>query len=274
MVFTLRLRHTFHVWQLACKNGTNLGRTLRSTVNSSFLKPSVCVMFRFLCPFLLISATSLGADLILQPEGLSVGDRYRLFFTTSESRDASSTDIEDYHEFVQSVADAAPDVGSWGLQWSAVAGTRGSTAWDNSDTSPTRFGFELIPAESKIPVYRVDGELMWFDYQHMWNFLVDSVFATPTITEIGSVYEGDVWTGTIDADNPGNSPLGVESPYLGLSTSTSAFIWNGGARRDLSTELHPLYAISDVITVIPEPSSMSLILSLVSLGFVFRRRRP
>ena len=62
-------------------------------------------MFRFLCPFLLISATSLGADLILQPDGLSVGDRYRLFLTTSESRDATSTDIEDYHEFVQSVAD-------------------------------------------------------------------------------------------------------------------------------------------------------------------------
>ena len=229
-------------------------------------------MFRIVCLIFLTSLPTLGADLVLQPEGLKQGDRYRLFFTTSEIRDATSTEAEDYNSFVQSVADASPVVGSWNLNWTAVARTPDTPAQINSNTDPITPDFNRIPEEDRIPIYRVDGQQIWFDYQHMWEFLNENVPSAPTVTEIGTEYVGSVWTGTVNATDPGTSPLGTPTPYLGFSGSKSS-VWccSGGGNR---LDEYPLYAISETITVIPEPSSISLVLlPLVSVAFVLRRRR-
>lgn len=223
--------------------------------------------------FFLIASVSLpcfGADLVRQPDGLKPGDRYRLFFTTSEGRNALSADIEDYHGFVQTVADAAPVVGGWDLNWRAVVRTPGTLAWINSGTDPNESGVFPLPEADRIPIYRVDGEQIWFDYQHMWNFHNESPFAVPTVTELGTDYENFVWTGTEDANVPGPSPLGEPFPFLGL-TSSRAFTWNVSTRGD-EADAFPLYAISEVITVIPEPGSISLLLVALMPAILFRRR--
>lgn len=230
-------------------------------------------MFRISCLLFLTSLPCVAADLVRQPNGLQVGDQYRLLFTTSESRDATATEIEVYNEFVQSVADASPVVGDWGLEWKAVARTPATTAWGNSGTDPAENGLDRIPEEDRIPVYRVDGEQIWFDYQHMWNFLNDVAFVDLSVTELGTKAAPLVWTGTLDGNVAGSSPLASETPFLGESNSAGQ-PWNNGGFTDLRTELYPLYAISEVITVVPEPSSFSFaLLSLLTVLLVTRTTR-
>ena len=60
----------------------------------------------------LFFADHLLADLRLEHRG-----EYRLLFTTSQRRDATSTDIADYNEFVQSVADSSPGLARVGRDW-------------------------------------------------------------------------------------------------------------------------------------------------------------
>ena len=44
------------------------------------------------------------------PAGLSPGDTFHWVFVTSMTRDALSTEIQDYHDFVQAAANASPQV--------------------------------------------------------------------------------------------------------------------------------------------------------------------
>ena len=217
-----------------------------------------------------VSLPCLGADLVRQPVGLKPGDRYRLFFTTSETRDGTSTDADEYNSFVQTVADAAPVVGSWNLTWTAVARTPDTRAQINSNTDPLTPDLNRIPEEDRIPIYRVDGQQIWYDYQHMWEFLNENVPSAPTVTEIGTEYIGSVWTGTINATDPGSFPLGTQTPYLGFSDSKSA-VWccSGGSNR---FDEYPLYAISEVITAVPEPNSLLLLFLASTLMILLRRR--
>ena len=65
------------------------------------------------------------AELMLRPPGLEDGDQYRLMFTTSRLTDAVSGDPQYYDDFVQSVADDAPIVGSWNVDWQAFMAVGG-----------------------------------------------------------------------------------------------------------------------------------------------------
>jgi hypothetical protein len=60
---------------------------------------------------------------ITAPAGLIVGDQYQLVFVSSTVRDASSSDIADYHAHVQSAADAASIGTGVGVTWKAMAST-------------------------------------------------------------------------------------------------------------------------------------------------------
>ena len=100
------------------------------------------------------------AELMLRPPGLENGDQYRLVFTTSETTTALSGDIEFYNDFVQSVADAAPIVGSWGLEWKALMSTRDVNIRVNTDTEP---------GDPDVPIYRVDGLPVADGYGHLYD---------------------------------------------------------------------------------------------------------
>jgi len=113
---------------------------------------------------------------------------YRLIFTTSQVRDGTSTDIEDYNAFVQSVADAAPVVGSWDLEWKALVSTSDVDARDNTGTNPIEDGEGL-------PIFRIDGERWVRDNFDLWGDGIDPIrsqqpfFSPLDITELGTPSE-------------------------------------------------------------------------------------
>lgn len=240
--------------------------------------------------FAVLAATSqLSAEVMLQPPGLEAGDPYRLIFTTSQRTDGLSADVGDYNTFVQSVADAAPEVGDWGLDWTAIVSTPTVDARDNSSTNPLVDGVG-------VPIYRVDGQQFVNDYEHLWGEIVFNVpgtsmsaFSNLDITELGAALEpnpatdnGDlklVFTGTfIDGKAFGASPLGVGelgntgAANSGGSRPATDELFALGRNRPLSAEL-PLYAISQTITAVPEPDSHALSVGIFLIALVFRSTR-
>ena len=103
-------------------------------------------------------ANLVEAEVIIPPQGLEPGDQYRLIFTTSERRDATSRNIDDYNDFVQSVADSSPELAALDSEWRALASTVAVDAVDNGMLTFTR-------SDPGIPIYRVDGELFVPDYE-------------------------------------------------------------------------------------------------------------
>ena len=218
-------------------------------------------------------------DPVFEPPGLELGDEYRLIFVTSSTRDATATDIEDYNVFVQSVADAAPAVGSWGLEWKALASTATVDAVDNTSTDLS---------DDPLPIYRIDGEPFARAGVHPFGGSGSpSVFAVE-FTELGTKppsFEMDgfrgaaVWTGTGLDGRAGQpfGPLGGGSrgnATLGDSAQGSfAAYANGSAPASMNAHF---YAISEVISVVPEPdiSPLSLLFySSVVLSFWGHRIR-
>ena len=226
-------------------------------------------MFRSLLLSSLLVSPAFAADLVLRPDGVEAGDQYRLLIVTSQTRDAFSSDIHDYNEFVQSVADASPVVGSWNLTWSAVVSTADTHAFENTGADPT--AQDPIPNTDKVPVHRVDGELIYSDYQHMWNYLNDIALVLPNLNELGDQMDVEVWAGHGDAGEVfDNFTLGAQFPYVGFSgignTPLSISISREGQ------ELRSLFAISEVITVVPEPRTISLLLLSFFWALVLRGR--
>jgi hypothetical protein len=82
---------------------------------------------------------------ITAPAGLIVGDQYQLVFVSSTVRDASSSDIADYHAHVQSAADAASIGTGVGVTWKAMA---------SIDSPQVHCGNVVSVTE---PVYLVNG---------------------------------------------------------------------------------------------------------------------
>jgi hypothetical protein len=62
----------------------------------------------FLVVGLVVIATPVAADPIVEPTGLNPGDPYRLAFVTSTTGVATSKDIAFYNNFVTNVANGEP----------------------------------------------------------------------------------------------------------------------------------------------------------------------
>ena len=85
------------------------------------------------------------AEIITEPTDLSVGEQYRLVFVTSGSRDATSTDIEDYNSFVDDHGDFA--IAS---DWKVIGSTNSVDARDNTSSNPNADG-------AGVPLYNLAG---------------------------------------------------------------------------------------------------------------------
>ena len=192
----------------------------------------------------------LNAQLTLLPPGLEPGDQYRLMFTTSATTDALSPDIDFYDDFVQSLADDAPVVGTWGLDWQAFISVPSQKATDHTETTPEMpikdpFDFPV----DGIPLYRVDGERIVGSYFDFFFWGHDNSL---DITELGTAPATSfAWTGTLNNGN-GGFPAGYSG---GITTQGRITAKSGSAiqaQQFRSTAQAHLYAISELITV-PEP---------------------
>ena len=102
-------------------------------------------------------------ELIPEGAGLKGGDRFRLMFITSESRDANSDKIEDYNQFVQQAAAGGhSDIQEYSSDFRVLASTVAVDAIDNTGTNWT----ETNPG---LPVYWLKGTRVADDYRDLYD---------------------------------------------------------------------------------------------------------
>jgi len=214
----------------------------------------------------------------------AAGDQYRLTFHTSTTRDATSTDINDYNAFVNSVADgsvAFPKLGD-GDKWKVVGSTETVSARTNTGTV----------TNSDMGIFALDGVTMIAtDSDDMWNGFGVRIPATGVYFSPGYLNEeGGGDSGVNHGVNcaTGSNSNGTIRTFLGGATRVNwgssnpnnssrwALRWDSGnpaAQWRFYAMSDPLTVMEDIDTVIPEPSTLAIWgLGLLGLIGCWRRR--
>jgi len=213
----------------------------------------------FVCLALICCVNITFGD-IEPPPGLSSGDTFHWVFITSTGRNALSSNIDDYNQFVQAAANASslPVTGVQGIihlgqaNWCAIATTKTVDARDNI-------------GDPSSPIFLLDGNLIASDEADLWDGSINHII---NITELMTLYEGHpwVWTGSNSQGVAGvvNYPLRYcelggswyEPIMTGYWTSTGGSwvsaqcMWAAfGSGGPSGRYLWPLYAISEELTV-------------------------
>jgi hypothetical protein len=212
---------------------------------------------------ILAAATLTSAVPITQPPGLAPGTEYRLVFVTSTRRDALSSNIADYNSYVTDLAESVPELLALGTSWRAIASTRHVDARDNTSTNPSEDG-------PGVPIYNLAGTRIASDYADLWDGTLESAVSWD---ETGSFPSYSTpWTGS-NADGRGDAgnEMGEELTTFGSSNHASLGLWINWATSG-SVLLGGVYAMSGTLTVVPEPTTATLLaLGLVALA-AHRRR--
>ena len=203
-------------------------------------------------------------DWSLVPEGLEVGDEFRLLFLSSTTRDATSTDISVYNGFVQGRAAAGhADVQGYSSLFRAVACTADVDATANTGTVGTGE-----------PVYWLDGAKAADDYADFYDgsWDAEATFRNESGAAVAigvGVFAGRVWTGCEDdgteaMDSGTSRALGAEPSLTGWLNFPDL---NGplSANTENNVLLFPLYGLSPVFRV-AERVEVPVDWSLVSRG--------
>ena len=103
------------------------------------------------------------SDWSLVPSGLSAGDSFRLLFLSSTRRDASSTSIDTYNDFVQGrAANGHTDIQAYSDGFTVVGCTTAVDALDNTATTFTT-------SEKGIPIYWLNGNKVADEYEDFYD---------------------------------------------------------------------------------------------------------
>ncbi len=220
----------------------------------------------FCATFVVLPLPSSAAPITV-PSGLNPGEQYRLAFVTSTTRDATSSNIADYNAFVTTAANSEPLLLALGTTWSAIAST---PTTDARVTTSTDFG--VVTTDASFPIYRLDGALVAASNLDLWDGTIGATISLDQSGHTPGVPQA-VWTGT-SPDGGSNSlhGLGNAAPVLGLDNVT------GSTWVDWTTTLKAnperFFAISGVLTVVPEPSTG--VLAVIACGMIWwwRKRSP
>jgi len=195
------------------------------------------------------------------PTHLNAGDRFHLLFVTREVRNADSADIADFNSFVNAVADSA-GIGpaTAGIEWFAVASTPNVHARDNA----------FIQA----PVYNLQGELLASGHSDMWDgALAAAVNYDEHAMAINMRHH--VWTGSgTDGRGKAGRELGQIAAIVIGDLKLSDGHWLDSSGSHILVDWH-LYALSEPLVMVPEPSTLLVICSaMIGVIVVGRSRRP
>lgn len=212
-------------------------------------------------------ASPVAAQIVTVPAGLNPGDQYRLIFVTDGTKDATSNEIADYNLFVTNEAATAPALSALGTNWFAVASTNQDSpvpdvyARDNTGTDPSSDGVGF-------PVFNLSGTLIASSNADLWD---GELQAPIEFTQSGNVSPfSQVWTGTLSDGRSGLALGGGPTAMYGNPSAIDSQ-WVNSATF-LIDNFFPLYALSDPITVVPEPSTV-LLIGLALLGSLTCRNR-
>jgi hypothetical protein len=190
-------------------------------------------------------------------------------FVTSGTKNATSTSIADYNQFVNNAAQASTNLNTAlttagftpsTINWKAIASTEAVNARVNTSTQAT---------DPSVPIYRLNGDQVAAGNVDLW----DSSISNPIqYNELGSLVGAlQVWTGTLGSgvtSGNGTNALGRPNVSYGFTNAQNGF-WTFRSDEGRA-KLYNLYGISDIVTVptpttatTPEPSSL---LSFITLG--------
>ena len=212
-----------------------------------------------------------GVHVPYVPDGLSPGDKYHVVFMSEGGRTATSSDISDYNAFVTSEAERVGAITeNWGIDWFAIGSTSTVNARDNAVVSGPVYMLREVNGDFPIVTALVAN-----DAADMWD---GATFVPLTVDQFGNRPSTIpfVWTGSQSNGRryPSlgglpDSPLGASLPRIGRPAPRDDWLDSGSNSTQIA---RPLYALSEVLTVVPEPTS-SLLLCGSGLLTCLRRRR-
>ena len=230
---------------------------------------------------------------ITTPTGLHGGDQFRIIFVTPGTIQASSPSISTYNTFVNTQAAGATYNGAT-IHWSAIV----STSVDAKDNV----------GQTASAVYMANGDKVADSADsnsssgNLGLFAAVGLRNQPIQDLSGNTYSGSIWTGSSGLGTQYSStptPDGESTPitaYWGLGNSTSfmyggtdytnyagvgelsssgtGYQWLSTGNVVLNSNSFQIYGISDVLTVVPEPSTFVISgLGILMIGLVQRNRK-
>jgi hypothetical protein len=208
-----------------------------------------------------LGASAAAAAPITLPPGLNPGDPYHLIFVTSVTIAATSSNIADYDEFVETLVALQPGgyLAALGTTWRAVVSTPTVDAIDHIGVSA--------------PVYRMNGLLVATGAADLF----DGSLVNPVLLGMDGFNDGgirSVWTGSTAAGiGAAGNQMGAASVMRGLDDRVNGEWLALGATT--GTTQRYLYAISDELYAppVPEPATVSLLLGPAIALVAWRRRQ-
>ena len=264
----------------------NLGSQLNRFARLAFFSAVVLVIHGACESFAFAGGVVIQAPLLLQG-----GDKFRIIFVTPGTIQATSPDINTYNNFANSQAGGATFEGAT-IHWSAIVSTDTVNARDN--IGMTNSGIYMADGTPVATSAKAAPGGLW------WG---EPLLADPVQDLSGNTYSGGIWTGTCGigveylttAQPDGSSTKMLVNWGAGNTTNVtvgginyvnqvevgniggSGYTWvSTGSVTSNTTPLH-IYAISDVLTVVPEPSTFMISgLGIFVVGFAraFRKRNP
>ena len=195
-------------------------------------------------------ATRVPADWPLQPSAITAGGKFRLMFKSSNTRDATSSNIADYNTFVQGRAAAGHTaIRPYSAGFQALGSTASTDARDNTCTTGT-----------SVPIYWLNGVKVADNYPDFYDGGWDD--ETHPKNERGSgASVSRFWTGSnangtehIDLSNRSRALGATNGAGLGGcdSVTLGALNESGAVLKRINTcrtNSHPLMAVSQLFLV-------------------------